>query len=171
MASANFIVRRDAFEAIGGFDESLTTGEDSEIGRKLNAAGHRIYEAREIRVAHHRNPKSIGAFFRQQLWHSRGMFGATRQSRWNKAVLMTVCHLAFLVVGMLAVFLLPASFGVRISALVAFWFAVPVLTVLYRFRQADRIHHPLANILLYFLYFLARGWMFLRLVLSGQRAR
>ena len=44
-SSGNFVVRKEVFDKIGGFDETLVTGEDAEIGLRLTAAGFRVFRA------------------------------------------------------------------------------------------------------------------------------
>ncbi len=48
---ANLAVRRSAFEAIGGFDEELTTGEDIDLSWRLQLAGYRFAQAPAAVVA------------------------------------------------------------------------------------------------------------------------
>src|SRR5690242_20095912 len=57
--SANFFVRRDAFERVGGFREDLKTGEDAEIGQRMVGAGMRIRESPDVEAVHYGNPRSI----------------------------------------------------------------------------------------------------------------
>lgn len=47
-------VRRSAFEAVGGFDESYTCVEDIELGYRLTRAGYPIELQRDIQVTHHK---------------------------------------------------------------------------------------------------------------------
>jgi len=60
----NGVVRRDAFDAIGGFDASFTTngGEDYDFGKRL-AAGRRIALARSP-VLYHNFPRSLRRLLR-----------------------------------------------------------------------------------------------------------
>jgi hypothetical protein len=70
--SMNLLVRRDDFEAVGGFDSIYWPGEDSEFCQKLVAQGKRIvYEPRAI-VYHHRR-----ALFRPHL-RQQGRYGVHR---------------------------------------------------------------------------------------------
>ncbi len=48
---ANLAVRRSAFDAVGGFDEELTTGEDIDLSWRLQLAGFRFAEAPSAVVA------------------------------------------------------------------------------------------------------------------------
>lgn len=68
--SYNLAVRRDALEAVGGFDESYRSpsGEDNDLSYRLRDAGHRIRFVRDAIVAHH-HPVSLGRYLREQSRH------------------------------------------------------------------------------------------------------
>jgi glycosyltransferase involved in cell wall biosynthesis len=66
----NLIVKRNAFFEVGGFNEKLTTCEDSDLGYKLSALGKLILESR-ITTRHHRESKTIPEFYKRERW--RGM--------------------------------------------------------------------------------------------------
>jgi Glycosyl transferase family 2 len=168
--SGNLIVRRDAFQAVGGFDEQLTTGEDSELGQRLNEAGYPIYEAHLVRAAHLGNPKSLGHFFRKQAWHAEGMFGTARRQPLDKPLLLTLLHLALHLAGLLGLVLLPAGAAWRLAVLLLCSFAAPATAVGFRAAQRGRLYRPLHALLLYHLYFDARLVGLLR-ALTGRSRR
>ena len=62
--SANLGVRRAAFEDIGGFDESLSVGEDIELCLRLWAEGHRLEFVPEA-VIHYRYRQNLTELFKQ----------------------------------------------------------------------------------------------------------
>jgi hypothetical protein len=66
--SGNMVVTRAAFEACGGFDESLVSSEDVVLTHALGRLGPLYGDAR-VRVVHEGGPRNLGAFARQQLWH------------------------------------------------------------------------------------------------------
>ena len=57
-AAGNLLVRRSAFEAVGGFAEGIRSGGDVDLCRRLRAAGWRI-EFRPRAVVHHRHRESL----------------------------------------------------------------------------------------------------------------
>lgn len=71
LPSANFSVRRAAFEDVAGFDESLQTCEDSDIGYRLIAKGHRIRSDPCIVVVHFRAPATFSEFVVKETWRGR----------------------------------------------------------------------------------------------------
>ncbi len=78
LPSANCAVCRSVFEQMNGFDARLTTCEDSDLGYRLRAAGHRLCADPRIVVIHHREPATFGAFLRKELWRGRDSFRSFR---------------------------------------------------------------------------------------------
>jgi GT2 family glycosyltransferase len=154
--SGNLAIRRSAFEAIGGFSESLVSGEDTDIGRRLNERGLRVWESRELRVLHVDNPRTIPAFFRKEVWHALGLYSMVRAWPPSRPLLMTMVHVAALVVAFLWAYAGSAPLGLRVSGAVVMVFVVPIMTVLYRSFAMRRLVPLLPAVLLYQVYFLAR---------------
>ena len=155
--AGNFAVRRDAYDAVRGFDERLVTGEDTDICARLRAAGYRIFETHRLRVVHLGNPKSAGAFFRKQVWHGLGGFSRVMLRRPNKATTMVVTHAAAIVAAalvLLGVGSLP--WLARVAIALGLIVAVPAATVAYRYLETRRLVHPLGALWLYTLYYFAR---------------
>jgi mycofactocin glycosyltransferase len=93
--AAALLARTDALRAIGGFDESLRTGEDVDMVWRLTAAGHRCrYEPASI--VHHRPRTTVPAWARQRLAYGRsaaaldrthpGAVAPLRMSGWSAGV-------------------------------------------------------------------------------------
>ncbi|WP_454729807.1 glycosyltransferase [Cellulosimicrobium protaetiae] len=64
-------IRRAVFEAAGGFDESLVTGEDVDLSWRVQLAGHRLVHHPEI-VLHVRKRDGLRAIFRQAYAYGAG---------------------------------------------------------------------------------------------------
>lgn len=169
--SGNFVIKRSAFEGSLGFDETLITGEDAEYCQRLVAAGLKIYQSSAIQVRHLRNPKSVGAFFKKNVWHGLGMFGTFRGSWLDKPVLMTLVFLMCCAAGLLGLLLTRISLGARIAELVLLFLFAPTLTVAYRAIKARRLRRPLRSVLLYWLYYAARSYALFRIVLGVEREK
>lgn len=153
--SGNFAVRRTAFEAVRGFDASLITGEDAELGQRLNDAGFRIFESRRLAVLHIDNPQTLAAFFRKEIWHGLGMFGTVRLSSVDRPTVMMAVHFALLI----AAIAVPVRSGWAPGSLLVaagLAFAVPAAAAAYRMVAGRRIVSPLHALLLYQAYFVAR---------------
>ncbi len=161
--SGNFAVRRAAFDEVGGFDERMTSGEDTDICVRLRAKEHRIYESHALDVMHLDNPKTLGAFYRKQRWHGEGVLSGDTLFRLTKSTTMIVAHVALVAA---AVALVGAAAALRapwllvLAALLVL--AVPATAVAYRAVETRRVVNPPAALLLYTLFFFARAEALLR---------
>ncbi|MGH9580545.1 MAG: glycosyltransferase [Terriglobales bacterium] len=155
-SSGNFVIRRQVFDKIGGFDETLVTGEDAELGLRLTAAGCKVFRASDLIAYHMGNPKTIGGFFRKEIWHGLGMLGSLKTDLLDKPLIMTLSHLLLTVCAFAGLFLLPATWPVRLGSLLLLTGAVPFATVLYRCYQRGKLYRPMTSTLLYHLYYDAR---------------
>lgn len=71
LPSGNLVVRRAAFEAVGGFDTTLETCEDVDLCQRLAARGGRVLESDELASVHLGDPRTLGAVFLGELWRGR----------------------------------------------------------------------------------------------------
>lgn len=69
--TANCAVRREAFEAAGGFREDVRSGGDADLCWRLNAAGWEL-ERRPGAAVVHRNRTSVAAMLGQRFRHGSG---------------------------------------------------------------------------------------------------
>jgi mycofactocin glycosyltransferase len=77
--TANCAVRRSAFEAVGGFEESARAGEDADLCFRLVRAGCKL-EQREAAVVAHESRQSLRAWLAQLMVHGSG--AAWLDRRW-----------------------------------------------------------------------------------------
>lgn len=159
--SGNLVVRKEAFEAVGGFDEKLVTDEDYDLGERLNRQGHVMVEAPQVRAIHLGNPKSLGAFFRKQKWHATSSLRALQKGELDKPTAMAI---VFMLCGLAALLLLPAVIRGGVSPL---WiplliFFVPVFTALYRGFQFGAYRYAPSLAVLYFVFYYVRASVVIR---------
>jgi len=69
VGGAIFITKTMFIEA-GGFNESVTSGEDSLLSSALKTNNHNVRIERSLSVTHLGNPKDSATFFKRQVWHS-----------------------------------------------------------------------------------------------------
>lgn len=79
-SSCNLGIRRSVFDAIGGFDETLTVGEDLELSLRLSLAGHHIHFD-DRAVVHYRTRTSMLAIARQAFRYGRAAADVAARSR------------------------------------------------------------------------------------------
>lgn len=106
--SGNLVIRRSAFDAVGGFDATLVTDEDSDLSRRLVEAGYVLVEAPTVRVIHLGNAKTLGQFWRKERWHATSIMATMAAHGIDRPMLMTfgfmVCAVLAIVLGPLVAF-------------------------------------------------------------------
>jgi len=70
ITTRNMLLTRSAADQLGGFDENLLTGEDTDYVFRAYTAGIRVLGVPALTVVHHGEPKTLRDFFKQQLWHA-----------------------------------------------------------------------------------------------------
>ena len=156
LIAGNFIIRRETFLAVNGFDESMISVEDQDLGVRLNKAGFKIYQAHAVRAFHPGSDKSLRVFFLKNTWRSMGLFGMLKNTLMFKPMitifthaLLVVLAASYLVLGHVPVFMRIAIFILLINL-------APLLTVIYRAWQTKHSYRPVQCMLLYHIYFLAQ---------------
>ena len=81
LGSGNLIVRRAAFEAIGGFDATLESCEDVDLCQRLRDTGWRVVADERLVSVHHGDPSTLGGLFRAERWRGRDNFRVTFRTR------------------------------------------------------------------------------------------
>ncbi|GMA24892.1 glycosyl transferase [Luteimicrobium album] len=71
VSSNNFGIRRDVFEALGGFEERLSTNEDTDLSWRVQLAGHALVRETEA-VVHVRKREGLRAIYRQAYTYGAG---------------------------------------------------------------------------------------------------
>lgn len=72
IVTSHLIVPRVAFETVGGFDETLQTGEDADFSARAVAKGLPVCPRPQLLVRDAGFPRTLGAFFKRERWHGRG---------------------------------------------------------------------------------------------------
>jgi glycosyltransferase involved in cell wall biosynthesis len=71
LPSMNLLVRRDAFLAVGGFDEQLETAEDVDLCYRLGQQGIILCNP-EMEAIHWGEAKDLRTFWRKEVWRGTG---------------------------------------------------------------------------------------------------
>jgi glycosyltransferase involved in cell wall biosynthesis len=74
LGTGHMIMTRQFFRELGGFDESLATGEDYNLSRRAVEHGGRIAVDARLRAVHLGFPRTLGAFIQRESWHGIGDF-------------------------------------------------------------------------------------------------
>jgi GT2 family glycosyltransferase len=67
--AGDMFLRKESFQAVGGFDETIQTNEDFELCQRVLALGLPVRSYPELRVVHLGTPRTLASFYRKQRWH------------------------------------------------------------------------------------------------------
>ena len=154
--SANLAVRRRVFEAVGGFDETLETGEDAELCQRIRSGGGRIIQDQRLAVAHLDNAKTLPAFYRKEWWRGLGMFATVSTSAIDKPTAITLLHFLLLGTAVAVLAMAPFNWLWRVLIALILILVAPAVTVAYRKQSSIHRFNLLHALALYELYYLAR---------------
>ncbi len=159
IGSGHLLTTRAFFEEIGGFDETLATGEDYDLSARATRSGG-VLAPDSALVAEHRGfPRTLGAFVRREAWHGRSDFAGPRTVLRSRVALATVLFAALHLV-VLACAVTGRAAGALMAAAAIVALCSASAAVKYR-GQPWRIVG--ADAVLYYFYFLGRTLSLLRL--------
>lgn len=167
--AGNLLCWRSDFAEIGGFDESLVTGEDYEFSQRA-AKRLSVIADSAIDVVHLGNPKTLGDFFRREVWHGLGALGSLRHNAIDKPLLATLAFgvgIGGMVVGILV--RTPLSAVLILSSAAMILGVVVASTIVRVLRRPPGLVAALQLSLLFFVFYLGRLTALARIVL-GRRA-
>lgn len=158
----NMVFHRAVADRVGGFNESLDTGEDTDFAFRADQAGVAVWGVPGLLVHHHGEPATLGAWFRQQLWHAnrksyRHILKLSGGRVGGNAPMFTALYLGTLLLGLLG--LAGALFTGHGSpiALLAPWLAVVAGPAVLLCARGRSFRHLPALCVLYAAYGLARS--------------
>jgi cellulose synthase/poly-beta-1,6-N-acetylglucosamine synthase-like glycosyltransferase len=163
VGSGHMLMTRQFFQEVGGFDESLATGEDYELSRRAVARGGQIASDPRLRAVHLGFPRTVRAFLQRESWHGVGDFRSfSAFIRSKVAVSAAAFALLHLVV---AVGLLGGATPLALAAVGGIIFLC--LASSYHQYRAQPIPVILLNAGIYWIYYLGRTLAFGRRVVGS----
>ncbi len=163
IATASFILRKEVFDQVGGFNETVTSGEDMELSSRVRNAGYKLRLLPECAVFHFGYPKKLLALLKRQIWHATSYL-ETMQDRTNPVFLVT--HLFAVACISTPFFLLNASScDLCLLLSLSLIFGIPLSATIYKFyKNGSRISMILLcqGVVIMMLYFIGRSIGLLR---------
>ena len=156
LVGASIIIRREVYDLVKGFNKNLSTGEDSEISRKIIESGYRTKMIPSCNVVHYGYPSTIRDFFDRQVWQVLGQI-SPRKMFSDMTILASIVFLISILFSVLLLtfeskFLL---WSVILSLLIPFVFAAKRVVNLGSF---PKIRSWPAIYFVSILYFFGRSW-------------
>ncbi|PHR27538.1 MAG: hypothetical protein COA36_08890 [Desulfotalea sp.] len=155
LSSFNLIIERKAFEKIGGFDESLETCEDYDLGLRLSKFS-RLFFSDSLSVEHLGVVSSLREFFQKELWRGKSNFQQLKISRDGLVGLLGVivpfCYLVF------SIMLIVISFwNLQVLLLFVVLFGFPLVFACRRLKSVEQVRFLPKMLVLASVYLYARG--------------
>lgn len=151
--SGHLIIARQLFDEIGGFDDSMETGEDYEISMRAKKHGVELIDDVTLKVVHEGYPKTLTEFARREFWHGKGdatSLSAILQSRVAIVSLLFICLHAVLLGLLIATYWTAAI--ITAAAIIAL-----VLVISSTKYAGEPVHTIIINSVIYYVYFWARA--------------
>jgi glycosyltransferase involved in cell wall biosynthesis len=157
LGGGNIFVTKEVFNKVGGFDENLTTGEDTEFCSRVRRIAKVISDDR-VRVTHLGNPKTIKQFVKREIWYGLGAFGSFKVEKYDKPLLGTLAFLGMLLSLLMGTLILLLGYGAELLALsLLMLIGLIGATLFYRRRHIHSPEHALRLGFLYVLFYLGRS--------------
>lgn len=152
LIGASTVIRKDAFLRVGGFNEQVTSGEDTLLSNDLLREGYKVLITETLSVTHLGNAKTIREFFNRQVWHSENYLIHIHSSLSDPVFFLIVIEI-FLIATSIANILI-GQFEFSIFTIIAS-LAIPLLFSAKRIYRAGMPKFSLFDFLkIYFLDFL-----------------
>jgi glycosyltransferase involved in cell wall biosynthesis len=103
MGSSIFMWKRD-LKQLGDFNETMTSGEDSDLYERALANGLEVTISPELSVSHKGCPETLRDFITRQIWHSENYILDLKKSLQDKVFWLTLIYLSCLATVLITVF-------------------------------------------------------------------
>lgn len=167
IGAANLAVSKLLFDQLGGFDESLFTGEDVEFCARARSQGKAVILDPRLQVVHHGYPKSLRGFYGRERWH-----GVASQKRGGGVLGSKAGWLALAGLLYPPVFVIACLLGLIRPFLILSLLGLVVAVLLCARRLKDYSSlRPLQLCVLFVVYTVARAHSLLDSLLSTGKAK
>ena len=151
LIGASIVLQKEAFEKIGGFDENVTSGEDTALSKTATKTGLAVRITSDLSVVHLGNAKTFGGFARHQVWHGENYLENIKLSFTDPVFLILLINL-FLIVVAIGMFL--ASEVAFFWSLSLAFFFLPLILSIKRIKRSKKTPNSKSLLLIYFLDFI-----------------
>lgn len=151
--SGHLITSRKLFYSMGGFDESLESGEDYAFSQAAISANAKVINNCSLVVTHEGYPKTLFQFIRREIWHGRGDCASLNRVKESKIAILA---LLFFMLNLLSISSLVFSSG-YIVGLVGMLLVIGICAALtlYKYGYNSIVDIVVVGMLYYF-YLIAR---------------
>jgi len=156
LSSSNFIVRKELFNKVNGFDEHLETNEDAYISYRLNRITKIMYDP-DVKAFHLREPRTLFDFLMKEIWHGKSLYKAVFRHGLFARELMSIAiplfyliNLVFIIIGLIF------SNKIWLISTIIF-FSIPILMTIKCLSRINNTSILIQSFLINFIYILSRS--------------
>lgn len=135
LLGASIIMPRSSFQTVGGFDETITSGEDTQLAHDLRATGYKVEINQEVNVIHLGNAKTLLEFVRRQAWHSENYLQKLNKSLSDPTFILTIAFSLSLFISFTAALLGNYELSGRVFILSA---SIPLIFTVKRWKRSNK---------------------------------
>ncbi len=132
LATGSFFITKKLFDQIGGFDEEVVAGEDTQISARLIKEGYMLGVSSNLSVVHLGFPRTIKEFMKRQFWQSSDYI-KTKKSHTDKVFILV--HVFTITVFSIPYFILNDEYLKSICSL-SFTVVLALALATYRFYKS-----------------------------------
>lgn len=160
--AGNFIIDRETFHKIGGFNESLTSDEDVDICHRLRNKGIDVFSDPELAVVHLGENISLIKFFKKEIWRGKEVVKLyvldKRKSNLKSALVACYYAICFFVAIFTTIFIPVFENAIKILFIISLLWALPAFIIsLISVCRSKKYLYYLQTVLLYLVFFTARS--------------
>lgn len=90
LIGASTMLSKDLFLNVNGFDELVTSGEDTDLHRRITSKNVPVHINHVLNVTHLGNAKTVSQFIKRQIWHSENYLNNIKTSITDPIFLVTI---------------------------------------------------------------------------------
>jgi glycosyltransferase involved in cell wall biosynthesis len=171
LPSANFAVKKEAFESVGGFNTSLVTCEDVDFCYRLGVK-YKMVHCSEMEATHYGEIKSLKELFRKERWRGGSNYAGVKVHGFRIDELPSLLLPIYYVVLALSFIIAAITWnwgllGVNIIG----WFLPPIIKSYWAAARNSKFNLFHKMVLCYLVYCLARSAALLDWVIGKGRRR
>jgi len=159
LPASDFIITRDVFNEVGGFDDSLIAGEDDAISIKLREYGYSLISHISCYVIHLGYPKKLREILKRQIWHAKSSLNI-RKNLFDKTAIFTHLFTIIMMFFPIAI-ILSIKTKASLTGLIICLILLPSISALKKSfgknRYYNRIQQFFLLIPIYFFYYIGRS--------------
>lgn len=136
LIGCSIIIPSRIFQALGGFNTDMSSGEDSELSKRVRKNDNHVILTPELNVVHLGNAKTLVSFIKRQIWHAQSYRNNLTQNIKDPVFILTMVFILCLAASVLALFTtqFTAAFLTAAAAILC-----PLVLTCKRFYRVSRL--------------------------------